>query len=207
MLKLSELALRNPGKPVRWFAAELGLTIPRTHRLLQIMRDSWRATWVARKEALIADELQRISLVEQQAWEAWEKSKQTKSVVTKEQAQKAGWDGIARVKVTTEEPAGDPRFLEMALRAGAERRKLLGLDAPLRVEAKVQVEQERAAMAEELVADIVEALGPENSEAIARIAKVLPKKWAEQDRLLAGEAQPLEVIEARVSEAQEDPQS
>jgi hypothetical protein len=94
--------------------------------MAELFRD-WREKWTACADELMCQELARISEVESEAWKAWEKSKQTKSVTTKERVEQKGWQGTAKVKITTEEPAGDPRFMQLVLECVEKRARLLGL--------------------------------------------------------------------------------
>lgn len=81
-------------------------------------------------------EIAEVEAVAQSAWEAYEKSKQplTKTVRLADASGGQGQGAQVKIQITKEERYGDPRFLEIVLRASERRAKLLGLDAPEKVD-------------------------------------------------------------------------
>jgi len=67
-------------------------------------------------------ELAKINLIEAEAWEAWERSKQPRTTksVTK-------GDTVNKQSAKEEERGGDPRYMEIILKCSEQRAKLLGL--------------------------------------------------------------------------------
>lgn len=77
--------------------------------------------------------LDSLAEVEREAWAAWERSKQP--AVKSQRDRGVGVQGpIRKVRRTVEHQAGDPSFLNVILSCQAQRRALLGLDAPSRAQ-------------------------------------------------------------------------
>jgi len=91
------------------------------------LRKMWNAEAVAIRTEAVADELMRLKALENEAWTAWEKSKQDKTTKTAEQAKvKSG----KRQRITIESQNADSAPLRVILEIIKQRRQLLGLDAP-----------------------------------------------------------------------------
>jgi hypothetical protein len=73
-------------------------------------------------------ELQKLDLLEREAWAAWQHSQQPveSTRVTQDGSRK-------RAERIVGHPVGDPRYLEQVHKCIAARRALLGLDAPTRI--------------------------------------------------------------------------
>lgn len=113
---------------------------------LQKLREQWLEEDLENYSLYIKEELSRLEAYENELWDAWRSSK---ADVTKERVEKAmrrvqeeeeGMDldeqfklVINKVVTTTENSVGDARFLELIYKAQQERRKLLGLYAPARL--------------------------------------------------------------------------
>lgn len=90
--------------------------------------DEWRRDNADTAQTYIYIELQKLDIMERETWKAWEASKTGQS---KEKIKR----GDNNFKETTKETtAGDPRFLEIMLKIQQRRAKLLGYDAPDRLE-------------------------------------------------------------------------
>lgn len=108
------------------------------------MLAEWREARINRLDDAVELELARIDEVINEAWGAWERSKEnSKRTTQRQRAAPVGEgvesaDGVAVVSMEQEQSeetqVGDPRFLEIVNKMGAERRKLLGLYKPERVE-------------------------------------------------------------------------
>lgn len=100
---------------------------------IQTVRARWLDDSVDALARHKADQLSKIDAAERQAWEGWEKSK-----LDKEKRKKS--TGIQSGKATdveTEEKegqAGEPKFLEIILSCIDRRCKILGIDAPKKLE-------------------------------------------------------------------------
>ena len=91
------------------------------------IRQEWRTSRVDNYEAKIDLELSRIDLLEASALAAWERSK-GKYVTVTEKDSESGKEVTRKIETL----AGDPRFLDQALKCVNKRCELLGLDAPKR---------------------------------------------------------------------------
>jgi transcriptional regulator with XRE-family HTH domain len=105
-------------------------------------------------------QVRQLSLIVDEALQAWQASKDPAKSVAKrvrqqgeEQEQGQGGEGSDTEEVTTtrvQDQDGDPRYLTTAMRAMADLRKLLDLDAPLHLtinEVDAAIEQELARLA------------------------------------------------------------
>lgn len=100
---------------------------------LQFIRNEWKAARVGFIDQAVLEQLEKIDQLEREAWEAWERSRlPTKSTTITE-----GDDGNTVTKIERRESAGDPRFLALVDKQVEQRRKLLGLDAPVKTESNV----------------------------------------------------------------------
>lgn len=112
---------------------------------IDALLDEWRSTRIEDLDLALQLELERIDTLIKEAWDAWEKSKESYKKV------KAAQEGIpgtpeedtegnekpspivtVKMKQTSEDVVsyGDPRYLEVINRLLIERRKLLGLYSP-----------------------------------------------------------------------------
>lgn len=107
----------------------------------------------------VAYEMQVLSRVQTEAWDAWEKSKD--DITTQEVS--SGERGKTQ-KVQKKSSSGDARFLQIVMKCSEDRRKLLGLDQPERIRMLHEVthENEFEAMTEaqrkERLADLMDKL-------------------------------------------------
>jgi len=92
---------------------------------LKALRKEWRESSIRDFDTLRELELKKLEHVEREAWAAWERSqKPLQSAVLN------GDGSAARARKTVKNQHGDPRFLEQVQKCVAQRRALLGLDAP-----------------------------------------------------------------------------
>jgi Homeodomain-like domain len=92
---------------------------------LSILQRQWLQSSLVDLDKRKAIELQRLDELERHAWEGWERSKSDKEVSMQETNSK----GEHKVRRFVHGQAGDPRFLETALRCIERRCQILGLDA------------------------------------------------------------------------------
>lgn len=103
----------------------------------------WKRERLETIDEYVTQELRKLDKMEQQAWEAWEKSKNgkicTKERTGKGRSIKAGtgnddpeYHGYN--ETATETSAGNPRFLDLLLNIQQRRAKMLGFDAPVKIE-------------------------------------------------------------------------
>lgn len=96
-----------------------------------------RKEWIANSQQLIGErtmlELAKIDEVERSAWEGWLRScKDSEKLVS--ETNTGGDKPGTKERVEIEPQAGDPRFLDVVLKCVQQRCKILGLDAPTKVE-------------------------------------------------------------------------
>lgn len=116
------------GKGQSDIAQELNLTQATISRDLEHVQTAWRESSIRDFDAQRDLEIARLNQIEKEAWAAWERSQQPAQT-----AVVSGAAGSQTAKRTLRHQCGNPRFLELALRCNEERRKLLGLDAPLKI--------------------------------------------------------------------------
>jgi hypothetical protein len=79
----------------------------------------------------------RLEHIYAQAMQAWEQSKTEKSRKRQRKTQgTSGGPGATVAEIVVENQHGDPRYLEQALKALTDHRKLWGLDAPQKVDVR-----------------------------------------------------------------------
>lgn len=100
----------------------------------QIEADAQAAA--ADRAAEIATALETLTELEREAWEAWERSKHP--AVTEVSESGRGAQGpIDKDRTTTQHQVGDASYLGQVQQALAQRRALLGLDAPTRADVQL----------------------------------------------------------------------
>lgn len=88
----------------------------------------WKKEKIDNIDDYVMAELRKLDIMEQEAWQAWEASK----VERKKTKEKTGIEGFT--EIAKETCAGNPRFLDVLLNIQQRRAKLLGFDAPLKIE-------------------------------------------------------------------------
>ena len=124
--QVAELYLRSWTQTT--IAQRLGVTQPTVCEDLKRIRQQWRDSAIRDFDAAREEELQKLDLLEREAWAAWERSQQV------QESPRVVQDGSGkRAQKTVEHPVGDLRYLEQVQKCIAARRALLGLDAPTRI--------------------------------------------------------------------------
>lgn len=123
--------LRLKGVTLVKIAEKVGISLPTVKRELRKLEAEWKAQAAANIEEVKARELQKLDLLEAEAWAEWERSK--KDWVKK--TVQDGKGGGKRAKVESGGQCGDPRYLQVILGIRERRAKLLGMDAPSKVAA------------------------------------------------------------------------
>ena len=103
----------------------------------------WKRERLDNIDEKVTQELRKLDKMEQQAWEAWEASK-TGKMRTKERTNKgrpiktdaedSDPEYYGYNETATETSAGNPRFLDLLLNIQQRRAKMLGFDAPVKIE-------------------------------------------------------------------------
>lgn len=104
------------------------------HDLVEI-RNLWEARTVATRNAQITRELAGLDEQETELWEAWEKSKKETIKQVVEQRTRGGKarNGTTQ-RIEKELKHGDPAYMRLILEVRQQRAKLLGLNAPEKLE-------------------------------------------------------------------------
>jgi len=101
-------------------------------RDLQVIRKWWKEDAVGDFDAAVAEELARIDRIEREAWDAWERSKAPSE---KQRTAKTTRDDSSSsiAQIEKENRCGDPRYLDVVWKCVDKRSKLLGLEAPTKL--------------------------------------------------------------------------
>lgn len=118
------------------------LSRTKIRRIKQKLIEEWQTTFFAKKDEMLAVELASIDRQVKEAWNCFERSKQASSTTLKRQEgnlPRDGEDGKAVMRKAMQEQRevsqdGDPRWLDLINKLHQEKRKLLGLYSPERVE-------------------------------------------------------------------------
>ena len=125
-------------------ADALGISRSQVQYDLADIRKQWRESRLASRDDMVAQELQKLKRLEQEHWDAWDRSRGKKKRSTQEERRvalvtgdplKKGEPHVVESKsqLVTEERNGDPRHLDAIRAIVADRRKLLGLDPPTKI--------------------------------------------------------------------------
>lgn len=135
-LEIAEMYLR--GRRQSEIAEKLGTTQATVSRNLATVREAWLKSALVNFNEAVAKELAKTDNLERVYWESWERSLEpfkSKTVKAKgnprtEEELKAS----AEQTLKTEDRNGDPRYLQGVQWCIEKRCKLLGLDAPDRIQ-------------------------------------------------------------------------
>ena len=108
-------------------AVRVGLTRRTVQAELVAIRDDWKARTQIDFESAIAQQLDRVDLVEKYAFEGWERSLTRKTVETKQAVRTVGGQ-VDRATVRAETGNGDPAFLARLSWCIEQRCRILGLE-------------------------------------------------------------------------------
>lgn len=130
------------GKTMRQLVVMLAAERPYTLCRQQIQADAIKVKEMWEQEALtsrteaITAELKRLKAVDDEAWTALEKSKLDKTTKTVEETegQKAGSKAGKKKKIVAEGQNADAAYLRVIQENVVQRRQLLGLDAPTKIQ-------------------------------------------------------------------------
>jgi hypothetical protein len=129
-------ALYLQGKTQADIGRELGVSRGQIWYDLKEIRARWQEQCIRDYDKIAAQELERIDLLESEAWAAWERSKlprETSITATEREAVGVGLESIEtkhKAQLRKEGQCGDPRFLERIAWCISERAKILGGYAP-----------------------------------------------------------------------------
>lgn len=155
------------GMDIPQIAALHQVSVSTVAQEIKLAKTTWREQAYMSFDERLSEELAKIAEVEAAAWIGWEDSRQDKVVEITETTRAA--DG-SKTKVVTrrEGQSGNPTFLQTALAAQDRRAKLLGLEAPIKINAIVEEEAKKYA----------EAYGVDPGQLLAT-AKDIVHEWQE----------------------------
>jgi hypothetical protein len=96
-------------------------------RELTKIKAGWKAETNRDYDLHVEEQLHRLSMVELQYWDGWQRSQVIKEQTMQERMNEAVESSKAKVQRRTETRVGDPRFLEGIIKCVQERGKLLDL--------------------------------------------------------------------------------
>ncbi|HUY92897.1 MAG TPA: LuxR C-terminal-related transcriptional regulator [Pirellulales bacterium] len=121
-------------------AGRLGVTQPTVSNDLKTIRAAWRAATVRDFDASLSEHLEMLTLIQREAWEAWERSKGPGHTAV---IQGAAEGEPSKTRQTIKRQSGDPRFLEQVQKCLAASRALLGLGVEGERRAKIRLNEKR----------------------------------------------------------------
>jgi len=120
--QVAELTLK--GLAQSEIAARLGISQSTVSNDLKAIRAAWRQGALRDFDATFSEQLEMLTLIQREAWEAWERSKQPGHTAV---IAGAGEGEPSKTRQTIKRQTGDPRFLEQLQKCLAASRALLGL--------------------------------------------------------------------------------
>ena len=117
-------------------AREVGLSQGMISNDLKLIQKRWREETAFNLDEAKSMELARLDTLEREYWAAWERSKSERAKKRQETDGKAkdGKPNVKKLSIQMEQRDGNPAFLDGVRNCIADRRKLLGLDAPTKSE-------------------------------------------------------------------------
>jgi len=133
------------GVPLEHIAAYHNVSPQTVASDIRLAKETWKEQAFMNFDERLSEEIAKISEVEVTAWLAWEESRYDKVTVTTE-TMRGTEDGERTKRVEKREgQSGNPVFLQLVMHAQERRAKLLGLDAPIKINHLVEQEAERVA--------------------------------------------------------------
>jgi hypothetical protein len=118
-------------------AERVGVDRSTIYNDLKHIRKQWAAEMVVKFDKAVVEELAKVDQLEREAWAEWERSKTFREKTRTGKTRKSGGDETSAM-LEKENLLGDPRYLDVVLRCIDRRCKLLGLDAPEKLEVKTE---------------------------------------------------------------------
>lgn len=136
-LEITKRYLR--GESQRAIGETLGISRQSVTLAVKQVREAWVTEYLTEWDAHRAKELARIDHLEQEYWEAWERSKKVSNERTQQMKidEKTGQPFVAGVVMQTDERTGETRYLQGIQWCIDQRCKILGFYAPQRTMAMV----------------------------------------------------------------------
>ena len=114
-------------------ATELGMNLSAVSRMLARLNNEFKLKLAKDIEDVKSDQIARLEHIAREAYDAWERSKETNKSVRQKKAISNGQQlGITEQTNEAREQYGDPRYLKECREAMAEIRKITGADAAIK---------------------------------------------------------------------------
>lgn len=145
--------MRVKGATYERIAEEIGITFGGVKNILERLHKRYRDAHMDDVEACRLEQIAELTHIADEAKQAWERSKKTKVIVKKQARQKDGSFAPGQVTEEKYEQEGDPRYLQVYMKAKEDLRKIMGADAPIKIkrendDAKKELEEIRLQMDE-----------------------------------------------------------
>lgn len=121
------------GKTQEFIAEIMGVSRTQITYDLKVIQKRWREQTTVDLDESKAIELARIDNLERVSWMAWERSKEDKETTFTKRGEK----GDREASIRREGQSGNPAFLDRISWCIDRRCKLLGLDAPVKLDARL----------------------------------------------------------------------
>jgi transposase-like protein len=132
-LKVAELYLHGT-RCLSQIARELGVDKAQISRDFKQIRKLWRERYLEDFDSAKHEELAKVAEIEQKAWAAWERSCKDGETMEVTGTSQGGKGKPDKVKKRTKRQVGDPRYLAILLKCAEQRRAILGIDAPKKLD-------------------------------------------------------------------------
>lgn len=124
-------AMRVRGATYERIAKELGITFVAVHKILDRMHQRYIKRNMDSVQKCRQEQIAELTHIADEANQAWERSKKTKVIKKKRAIGKDGkYIGGMQSSEETYEQEGDPRYLQVYMKAKEDLRKIIGADAP-----------------------------------------------------------------------------
>lgn len=124
--------LRQKGWTHERIAVELNLERSTVSKILGRVSKRYNDHIIEAMAEERATQVARLNLIVDESMRAWERSKTPTKKARKQHTGTAVGTGTELVETRLEDRDGDPRYLDTAMKAMADIRRILGLDAPLK---------------------------------------------------------------------------
>lgn len=131
--QVAELSLK--GHNQYEIAARLDVGQATVSEDLKRLRAAWRESGVRDFDSLVAEQMNTLAMIQREAWEAWERSKQPAHTATTQ-----GTGEEQKTRQTLKRQHGDPRFLEQVHKCMARACALLGFGVRRRADGARRVD-------------------------------------------------------------------
>ena len=100
---------------------------------LKALREEWKASAIMAIDERIAQELAKIDRLENEAWDAWERSKEPIEIETREQTKEDTGGGRSKAGIRKQGRDGNDAFFKTVQWCISKRCELIGINAPVKV--------------------------------------------------------------------------